>query len=134
MTIRHMEGRTFEGEVRGHRFPIDLPKEMRGKDTGPTPPELFVAGLAACIGMYVVFYCEKTRLSPAGLTVETSFEKAANPDRISKINISFSLPSLATEEHKAGALKEAEKCLVHNTLLQKPEINIGIHTGSGLAF
>jgi uncharacterized OsmC-like protein len=122
--IKHVEGRSFETLIRNHRLRIDLPEEMHGKNTGPTPPELFAASLASCIGFYVLFYCEKKHLSPEGLKVDASFHKYINPDRIGKISVRIQLPSLVTDEDKEGALKEAERCIIHNTLCHKPEVKI----------
>jgi len=87
------------------------------------PPELFVLGLASCIGYYVLFYCEKNNISPDGLKVESDFEKSANPVRISKISVRFYLPGL-TEQHRTGVMKAAESCLVHQSLIHKLEISI----------
>jgi uncharacterized OsmC-like protein len=122
MSVKYLEGRSFEASVRNHKFNIDLPLAARGSDTGPTPPELFVASLASCVGMYLVFYCEKAKMDPAGIKIEADYEKTV--DRIEKISVEFSLPSAKSEEEREGALEWAEKCLVHNTILHKPEIKI----------
>ena len=122
LTVNYLEGRSFEASVRNHKFRIALPLTARGKDTGPTPPELFIASLASCVGMYLVFYCEKAKLDPAGIKIETNYEKTA--DRIVKISVEFSLPSAQSEKERREALIWAEKCLIHNTINHKPEIKI----------
>ncbi len=122
LNVNYLGGRSFEASVRNHKFRIDLPLIARGKDTGPTPPELFVASLASCIGMYLVFYCEKANLDPAGIKIETNYEKTA--DRIEKISAEFSLPSAKSEKERKEAMEWAEKCLIHNTIQHKPEIKI----------
>ena len=40
----------FDIQIRGHTITVDQPTEIGGDDVGPTPTELFVAGLASCVG------------------------------------------------------------------------------------
>lgn len=122
LNVNFLEGRSFEASVRNHKFRIDLPLAAKGMNTGPTPPELFITSLASCVGMYLVFYCEKTNLDPAGMRIEANYETAAH--RIEKIAVAFSLPSAKSEKEREGALEWAEKCLIHNTIKKRPEIKI----------
>lgn len=122
LNVKYLEGRSFEATIGNHKILIDLPPASKGKDTGPTPPELFVMSLASCVGMYLVFYCEKAKLDPAGLKIAADYEKTA--DRIGKISVEFSLPSAKSEKERREALVWAEKCLIHNTIQHKPEIKI----------
>ena len=117
-------GRVFENNVRGHKIVADLPLSGNGTDTGPTPPDLLVMSLTSCIGFYVVFYCEKYSLDPQGLTIEAEYEKSVN--KIERISVRFSLPSAQTEHVRKGALAWAEKCLIHKTLCEKPDIKISL--------
>ena len=50
ITVQHEDGDRFQVLVRGHRLVIDQPVADGGTDAGPTPTELFVAGLASCVG------------------------------------------------------------------------------------
>ncbi len=122
--VKHVEGRKFETVVRNHKLQIDLPKEMKGEDAGPTPPEFFIVSFASCIGMYVVLYCEHAHITPSGLQVKVDYVHL--PDRIGKMVFEISLPSAATEEYKKGALEWANKCTIHKTLNNLPEIIINI--------
>ena len=116
----------FKSQIRKHKIDIDLTPDLKGTDTGPMPPELVVLGLASCMGYYILFYCRRNNISAEGLKIEAEFEKAKNPDRISKINVRFHLPGI-TEQHKNGVIKAAEGCLVHQTFIHKPEINIALY-------
>ena len=122
ISVRCLGGMSFEASARNHKFAVDLPLGLGGKDAGPTPVELFVAGLAACTGMEVAFYCAKFKRDPAGLEIEANYEKSGG--RIEKISLKISLPSAKTEKERKETIGWAEKCLVHNTLRQKPEIGI----------
>lgn len=124
IVVKHVEGRKFETVVRNHKLEIDLPKEMKGADSGPTPPEFFIVSFASCMGMYVELFCEKANISPEGLQVTVNYEHL--PDRIGKMVFDISLPSATTEEYKKEALGWANKCTIHKTLDNLPEIIVNI--------
>ncbi|MCM8765197.1 MAG: OsmC family protein [Candidatus Omnitrophica bacterium] len=113
----------FEAKIRNHTIKIDLPANLQGTDTGPMPPELFVLSLASCMGYYALFYCRKNRISAEGMNIDADYEKSINPDRISKITVKISVPDLP-EEHRKGIIEAVERCLVHQSLVQKPEVQI----------
>ena len=68
VTATHLDGDRFEVAVRGHRLVVDQPTPD-GDDAGPTPVELFVAGLTACVaalaGRYLARHAARDR-RPAG--------------------------------------------------------------------
>ncbi len=125
ISVRYSGGMTFEASARNHKFAVDLPLGLGGKETGPTPVELFVTSLAACTGMELAFYCHKFKWDPAGLEVEANYEKT--PDRIGKISLEISLPSAKSEKERKEAMGWAEKCMVHNTMKRSPEIKITLN-------
>ncbi len=120
IVVKYVKGKKFETVVRNHKLEIDLPKELKGEDEAPTPPEFFIVSFASCMGMYVTFYCDKVNISPSGLQVKVDYVHL--PDRIGKIVITISLPSATTEEYKKGVLEWANKCTIHKTLDNLPEI------------
>ena len=71
-------GDAFEVRVRGHRFVVDQPLEAGGQDTGPTPTELFVASVAACVAHYARSYLRRHHLPTQGLRVRADFGTAGS--------------------------------------------------------
>jgi len=126
MGVTYTGGMQFVAEVRGHKVTIDLPPSQKGTDAGPTPPELFIASLGSCIGVYVVGYLQAQRLPCDGVSVRMSWEEGKSPARIARISAEIKLPEGATPEHARMALKAAEMCKIHNTLKQKPEVRVSI--------
>ncbi|MCM8814470.1 MAG: OsmC family protein [Candidatus Omnitrophica bacterium] len=125
ITVSFVDKCVFEAKVRDHAIKIDLPANLQGTDTGPMPPELFVLSLASCMGYYALFHCRKNKINFNGIKIEADYEKATNPDRVSKISIKILIPGLA-EEHKKGVMEAAKGCLVHQSLIQQPEISVSI--------
>ncbi len=133
ITSKYLTGRRFECDVRGHTLVVDQPLESGGADAGPTPPELLVAALGTCVGVYALFYCEKHGIASEGLTVHTDWEKATAPARISRITVTIELPAGIHGEHYPAFMRTVEQCLVHNTLHQAPEVTIESHGPHNLA-
>jgi len=125
ITVSFVDKCQFEANIRNHKVNIDLPANLQGCDTGPMPPELFILGLASCMGYYALFYCRKNRIPVEGMKIETDYEKTTNPDRISKVFVKIFVPGLS-EEHIQGVKEATEHCIVHQSIIQKPEVNIVI--------
>ena len=126
MTIAYTGGMQFVAETRGHRITIDLPPGQKGEDSGPTPPELFIASLGSCIGVYVVDYLTSRGLPRDGVRVEMTWEDEKSPARIGTVTANIELPDGIGPEHTRMALKAAQACKIHNTLHHKPEVCVTI--------
>jgi len=117
----------FEVAARGHRVICDQPMDNGGSDQGMSPPEFLLASLATCAAYYATQYL-KTRGLPAGdLQVRVIAEKAAQPARLSSFRIEVTAPGL-DERHQAGILRAVKACLIHNTLLGSPNIEVMVNT------
>ena len=113
----------FEAIARGHRVICDQPATNGGSDSGMTPPEFLLVSLGTCAGYYAAQYL-KTRSLPAdGLRIKVTAEKAAQPARLGRFLIEVTAPEL-DPQHQAGILRAVKLCLIHNTLLHAPAIDI----------
>lgn len=127
MRIEHEGGDRYRVRIRGHELVVDQLTEDGGEDAGPTPTELFVAGLASCVAFYAGRFLHRHRLPTEGLTVECSFAFAEDrPARVGKVAIAVHLPEGFPEERRAALLAVVEHCTVHNSLRQPPEVEIAL--------
>lgn len=124
---RHLGDVKFEVAARGHRVLCDQPVDNGGADSGMTPPEFLLASLATCAGFYAAQYLKTRGLSAEGLAVRVDAEKATQPARLGRFRIYVTTPAL-DERHREGVLRAVKSCLVHNTLLGNPGIDISINT------
>ena len=116
----------FEVAARGHRVISDQPLDNGGSDEGMTPPEFLLASLAACAAYYAAQYLKARKLPADDLKVRVSAEKAVQPARLASFQIEVTAPGL-DERHEAGILRAVKACLIHNTLLAGPTIDIAIN-------
>jgi putative redox protein len=121
--ILHRGEVTFEAIARGHRVICDQPPINGGSDSGMTPPEFLLVSLGTCAGFYAAQYLKARSLPTAGLRIRVSAEKATQPARLGRFQIEVSAPEL-DPQHQTGILRAVKSCLIHNTLLNAPAIDI----------
>ncbi len=116
----------FEIASRGHRVICDQPIENGGSDEGMSPPEFLLASLATCAAYYAAQYLKTRGLPTDGLEVRVGAEKAQQPARLASFHIQVSTTAI-DERHQAGVLRAAKACLIHNTLLGAPSIEVSVN-------
>lgn len=117
-------GDRFDISIRDHVVTVDQPVDSGGDDLGPTPTELFVAGLASCVAFYARRYLRRHKLGATGLAVETSYRMGTKPARVSDIDIAIHLPHELPPRRQDGLLAVASRCTVHNSITTTPRIGI----------
>jgi uncharacterized OsmC-like protein len=113
----------FEAIARGHRVICDQPAINGGSDSGMTPPEFLLVSLGTSAGYYAAQYLKARSLPSDGLRVMVTAEKATQPARLGRFRIEVTAPEL-DPQHQAGILRAVKLCLVHNTLLNAPAIDV----------
>ncbi len=125
--INYLNGLKFEVSAREHRVVCDQPASNSGTDAGMTPPELLLASLGTCAGFYAVQYLKARSLPAEGLTVRVHADKAQGPARLGSFRIEVHVPGLTDERHKEGVLRAVKSCLIHNTLMHPPAIELTVN-------
>jgi len=125
--ILHRGQVKFEAVARGHRVICDQPPANGGADTGMTPPEFLLVSLGTCAGFYAAQYLKARSLPADGLKIKVAAEKAAQPARLGRFQIEVTVPQL-DPQHQAGILRAVKSCLIHNTLLNAPAIDIVLNS------
>lgn len=128
VTIQYLGAVKFAAESRGHRVICDQPAENGGADEGMTPPEFLLASLGTCAGFYAAQYLKARSLAADGLQVKVSAEKAAQPARLGSFHIAVVVPGLDSKQAE-GVLRAVKHCLIHNTLLHTPSLEVSVSSG-----
>lgn len=128
VTAKHLGNVQFEIGARQHKVLCDQPTSNGGDDQGITPPEFFLASLASCAAFYAVAYLKKKGLSREGVFVRVTADKAAAPARLDKFRIEVDVPGTLSDEDRAGVDDAVHRCLIHNTILHTPSIEIEVRT------
>jgi len=126
--ITHLDRVKFAIQARSHTIVCDQPAENGGEDSGMTPPELLLASLGSCAAFYAVQYLKTRNLAESGVGVSVIAEKLKSPARLGNFQIRVACPVSLTEEQTEGLMRSVHHCLIHNTLLSPPEIEIELTT------
>ena len=127
VTVQHLGAVQFEIKARRHTIVSDQPAEARGFDEGMTPPEIFLASLGACAAYYAADYLRQKELATEGTRVKVVADKVMSPPRIDNIRIEVELPQALDERHREGVDRAVHRCLIHNTLMNPPKVEIAVH-------
>lgn len=130
VTVQHLGAVQFEMKARGNTVVSDQPEDNGGFNEGMTPPELMLASLGSCAGFYAVDYLKRQKLEVEGTRVRVTAEKAKNPARLDQFKIEVDVPAGLSEEHRKGVAEAVHRCLIHNTLLHPPTIELEIKSAS----
>jgi putative redox protein len=128
VSAEYRGGAKCEVTARGHRVVCDQPLDNGGADEGMSPPEFLLVSLATCAVYYAVQYLKARKLPAEDVKVRVVAEKAKQPARLASFGIEVIAPGL-DEQHQAGVLRAVKACLIHNTLLTKPEIEVSVNAG-----
>jgi uncharacterized OsmC-like protein len=126
VSVEHLGAVQFEVKTRGHVVVSDQPEAMGGFDEGMTPPELMLASLGSCAGFYAADYLKRQKLVLEGTKVRVTAEKAKNPVRLDQFKIEVDVPAGLSEEQLKGVEEAVHRCLIHNTLMHPPSIQLTV--------
>lgn len=119
----------FSVKARSHSIVCDQPVENGGEDAGMTPPELLLASLGACAEFYAVQYLRTRKIDDRGVEVTVTAEKLLQPARLGNFQIRVTCPVELSAEQTEGLRRSVHHCLIHNTLLSQPNIEIELAVG-----
>lgn len=109
--------------MRGHLLVADEPVDNGGKDAGPTPSELVLAGLAACTASTLRMYIDRKDWDVERIDLELSIQtEKTETGQLSRIDRVINFTGNITDEQRARLLEIADKCPLHKLLTNPVEI------------
>jgi putative redox protein len=110
--------------MRGHLLVADEPVDNGGKDAGPTPTELVLAGLAACTASTLRMYIDKKGWDVERIDMELTIDiEKTETGQVSRIYSILDITGNITAEQKDRILEIAAKCPVNKLLTNPVEIH-----------
>ncbi len=129
--VHHESGDRYRVEIGTHEVIVDQPDTG---DAGPTPTDLFVASLAACVAHYAGRFFARHGVDPDGFTVDTSFSMAADrPARVARIDLRLRLPRAFPDDLRGRLAAVVDHCTVHNSITTPPEVRVELRSEAAAA-
>lgn len=117
--ITNRGGSKFTAKTKDCEFNIDTNGE------GCAPPDVLLASLGSCIGVYIRKYAEGTRIDIPEFTVKVEGELGGKPLSFKTINVAIDLKGADIGDGRREAMMSFIKnCPIHNTLKYSPEIAV----------
>ena len=124
--VEHLGAVQFEVKARQHSLICDQPAENNGYDEGMTPPELLLASLGSCAAYYAVDYLKRNKIAQDGVKARVTAAKVKGPFRLGNFRIEVEVSGELDESQTKGLEDAVHRCLIHNTLLRPPKIEVAI--------
>ena len=124
-TVHSTQGLRSEINVRNHTIYSDEPTDKGGSDTAPTPMDMLVGALGACVVITLQMYAQRKGWPLEAVHVTVSLERYKKEDYpaytgdsafVNEVRQQITLVGPLTDEQKARLLEIATKCPVHKTL------------------
>jgi len=140
VTIRSLKDRAYAVEAdnaRGHVLISDEPPTTGGEDLGPTPHELLITALGACVAITIRMYAKRHEWPLEDVSVHLTIDDVEpmepdfTPEEIATAGPSGKLPLIHShvtlkgdlnEEQRARLEQIAGRCPVHRALRARPAI------------
>ena len=134
--VKWTEGVSFVVETgSGHALVVDGAPEAGGRNIGPRPMELVLAGTAACTAFDVVWILKKARQPVADCVVEAAAERApAEPKVFTRIHFKYAIAGRGLDPkqvERAVKLSKEKYCSATIMLAKTAEITYEVSIVEG---
>lgn len=109
--------------INHHELFTDLPKDLGGDDSAPSPHDYFDAALASCKALTVRLYAQKKDIPLTGVTVEVTHDAAQEQKGRYALNVKLTLKGVLSDAQRDELHRVADRCPVHK-LMTTADINI----------
>ena len=124
MEISFPGGKKIDAGFKGFTVHTDQPRDEGGDGSAPQPYDLFVASLATCAGVYILYFCDKRKIPVDGLRIAVQADKNDKTHLFETIQLRVKLPRGFPEKYRSAVIRAAEKCSVKRSLASPPQIEV----------
>tara|TARA_B100000767_G_scaffold272541_1_gene300458 strand:- start:1165 stop:1563 length:399 start_codon:yes stop_codon:yes gene_type:complete len=123
---------TYDGDLRcsathgpsGAKLITDAPVDNMGKGESFSPTDLLATSMLTCIMTIVAIRAESKEIDIAGMTGSVEKSMAANPRRVSKLDVIVNLPSGLEIDDRTWLITEGCNCPVCMSVSESMEVDI----------
>ena len=123
---------TYDGNLRctathepsGAKLITDAPIDNMGKGESFSPTDLLATSMLTCVMTIVAIRADSRELDVTGMTGSVEKYMAANPRRISKLEVIVNLPSDLSMDDRAWLITEGCNCPVCVSVSESMEVDV----------
>ncbi|MGB0602840.1 MAG: OsmC family protein [Candidatus Poseidoniaceae archaeon] len=122
----------YDGDLRctathapsGNQLITDAPVDNKGKGESFSPTDLLATSMLTCIMTIVAIRAESKSIDVSGMSGSVDKTMAANPRRVSKLEVIVNLPSALGHEDRAWLITEGCNCPVCVSVSESMEVDV----------
>ncbi|RJU89074.1 MAG: OsmC family peroxiredoxin [Candidatus Poseidoniales archaeon] len=111
-------------EPSGAKLITDAPVDNMGKGESFSPTDLLATSMLTCVMTIVAIRADSRELDVTGMTGSVEKYMAANPRRISKLEVIVNLPSDLSMDDRAWLITEGCNCPVCVSVSESMEVDV----------
>ena len=115
---------TATHEPSGAKLITDAPVDNMGKGESFSPTELLATSMLTCVMTIVAIRADSKGISVQGMSGSVEKSMAANPRRISKLELVVNLPSNLSMDDRAWLITEGCNCPVCVSVSESMEVDV----------
>ena len=124
MEITFDGGKVVTAHTRAHDIKTDQPESSGGKNTAPSPFDLYMASIGTCAGIYVKSFCDNRQIPAEKIKIIQTAEFDKETGLPINITIDIQLPADFPEKYRGSVISVAELCKVKKSIKHPPEFKI----------
>jgi ribosomal protein S12 methylthiotransferase accessory factor len=128
MKINFPGGKKVNVNYKDFIIKTDQPIKNGGENSYPEPFSLFIASIGACIGFYILSFCQERNIPTNKIELLLETKKKNQTDLIEQIDIKIIIHKNFPEKYIKTMIKVASLCTVKKHLDNPPKINFIINT------
>jgi ribosomal protein S12 methylthiotransferase accessory factor len=103
----------------------DQPIKYGGDNSHPDPFSIFISSIGACIGYYILSFCQERKISTEGIQLDLDTKN--NDSMIEQISIKIKTKENFPEKYKKSMIRVANLCKVKKHIEKPPRIDISFN-------
>jgi putative redox protein len=124
MEISFEGGKVVTAYCRGHLIRTDQPEGSGGKDSAPSPFELYLASIGTCAGIYVKSFCDNRNIPAEKIKLVETVKYDKDSGLPVSVEIEIRLPPEFPEKYRESVIHVAELCKVKKSIMSPPQFTI----------
>ena len=124
MEVTFPGGKKIDAGFKGFTVHTDQPRDKGGDGSAPQPYDLFLASLATCAGVYVLYFCDKRNIAVDGLRLNVQARKNEKTHLFETVQLRIQLPQGFPEKYRSAAVRAVEMCSVKRSFASPPQIEV----------
>ena len=111
-------------ELSGAKLITDAPVDNMGKGESFSPTDLLATSMLTCIMTIVAIRADSKEIDVTGMTGSVEKSMAANPRRVSKLEVIVNLPANMNMDDRAWLITEGCNCPVCVSVSESMEVDV----------